>query len=262
MKNYHQQGFSFIEISVVLSVIGLVLASIMAGNYLLTAAKLNSIVTDVARVKAVVEGFYGKYDALPGDIPNATSFWATSCTNSGGSPVNPCNGDGDRRIEYNTSGGSEKFEDVRAWQHLSLSGYYPGDFSGVVSGNRFALGVNAPESEKAGLGYWIMRPMGTTTYYGQTGNLVMVGRVDGTTGTLDAAGLTVQESHSLDLKTDDGEPDTGDVFVGRGRGLGDERCMNGVAPTGDFTQNSASFEFADLEVSCIMAFWIDKDATN
>lgn len=258
MRNrVYQQGFSFIEIAVVLSVIGLVMASVVAGSYLLAAAKLNSIITDVAQVKTAVESFEVKYGSLPGDIADADRFWGTSCTTSGS---NTCNGDGDRRIEYDTGG--TLFEDLRAWQHLGLSGYYPGDFTGLVSGNRFALGVNAPASEKDNAGYWIMRPAGTSSYYGETGNLVMVGAVDGTAGTLNAAALTVQESHTLDLKVDDGEPDEGDVFVGRANGGGANSCMTGTSPTGDFTAASASFQFSDLEVSCIVAFWIDMDATN
>lgn len=258
----NQRGFSFVEVAVVLSVIGLVLASLMTGNYLLNAAKLNSIITDAAQIKSAIENFEIKYESLPGDMPNASSFWGTSCTNAGSSPVNPCNGDGDRRIEYNVSTGSERFEDIRAWQHLTLSGHYPGDFSGVVSGNRFTLGENAPQSEKAGAGFWIMRPSGTTTYYGQTGNLIMLGGVDSSSGFLNNAVLTVQEAHTLDLKTDDGVPDDGDVIVGRGNGLGEDRCMTGAPSTGNITSASATFEFADPEISCVMAFWLSKDGTD
>lgn len=251
-----QKGFSFLEIAVVLSVIGLMMAAIMTGSYLLSAAKLNAIITDVAHVKSAVENFQIKYNGLPGDMPDADRFWGTSCVDSGD---NSCNGDGDKRIEYNST---TLFEDLRAWQHLSLSGYYPGDFSGLVSNNRFALGGNAPVSEKDGVGYWIMRPLAGTSYYGQTGNLIMVGAVDETAGTMNAAGLTVQEAHTLDLKTDDGEPDEGSVFVGRGVDVGDDRCITGAAPLGEITEVNGAFEFEDLELSCVMAFWIEQDETD
>jgi hypothetical protein len=101
--------------------------------------------------------------------------------------------------------------------------------------------------------------MGTTRYYDTTGNLVMLGRVDTAGGTLDAGALTVQEAHSLDLKVDDGLPDSGSVFVGRGSGLGSNNCTDGESPIGNFTQSNASFRFADTAETCVMAFWVNKD---
>lgn len=253
-----RRGFSFVEMSIVLSITGLVLAAIIAGSHMLTAAKLNSVITDMAQIKTAVDGFETKYGALPGDMPDAASFWSQNCTNTGGTPNNTCNGDGNRRIEYS----STQFEDLRAWQHLSLSSYFPGDFTGLVSGNRFSLGTNAPESEITGVGYWLMYP--SSALYNTTGIAIMAGKVNSATGYPNAAAFSIEHAHALDIKVDDdGDPDGGDLYEGRGSDMGNNKCMVGASPLGDFTDtNAVSFNFGDsndLDESCVLVYWLDKD---
>ena len=61
-----------------------------------------------------------RYNYLPGDMPEATVFWAG--TNNG-------NGDGEISLVANSAGAG--FTEVgRVFEHLSLAGIYPGVFVG------------------------------------------------------------------------------------------------------------------------------------
>ena len=62
-----QPGFSLVELSIVLVILGLLTGGILAGQSLIRAAELRSISTDYSRYIAAVQAFRDKYFALPGD---------------------------------------------------------------------------------------------------------------------------------------------------------------------------------------------------
>jgi prepilin-type N-terminal cleavage/methylation domain-containing protein len=115
MKN----GFTLIELSIVLVIIGLVIGGVTVGQELIRSAELNSIITDVNRYTLAIKTFELKYDELPGDIDNAQSYWPT-CIDNG---PNTCNGNSNGRVV-------EAFENNRSWQHLSLSGIIAENYTG------------------------------------------------------------------------------------------------------------------------------------
>ena len=118
-----KHGFTLLELSIVLVVIGLVIGGITAGQSLIRSADLNNAITDIEKYRAAVANFELKYDSLPGDMSNAQSIWP-SCVDNGS---NSCNGNEDNVI--NTS--STIFEYVRFWQHLALAGLIEGNYSGI-----------------------------------------------------------------------------------------------------------------------------------
>lgn len=69
------RGFSLVELSIVLVILGLLTGGILAGQSLIRAAELRSYITDVQRYPAAVNAFKDKYFAYPGDMANATKFW-------------------------------------------------------------------------------------------------------------------------------------------------------------------------------------------
>lgn len=101
-KVLHRNGFSLIEIAIVLVIIGILTASVTAGRYLIKQAELKSIMQQVVDYRTSVHNFRGKYYSWPGDMPNATSFWGTGV--AGICPDNLCNGNGDDRIIGNSGG--------------------------------------------------------------------------------------------------------------------------------------------------------------
>lgn len=177
MKNLHshhaQPGFTLIELSIVLVIIGLLVGSVLVGQELIEAAEFRKIVRDIERYETAVYAFRDKYNCLPGDCPNATTFFgvsSTGCqissTNSGyvtsAGGTGTCNGAGHNYIgasdfaqgdeEIGWGGGRavvDPFQKVLFFHHLSLAGMVPGQFTGTFStstssGTGFLAGVDVP----------------------------------------------------------------------------------------------------------------------
>jgi len=69
-------GFTLIELSIVLVIIGLIVGGILVGQDLIRAAGVRAQITQIEKYHTAVNTFYGKYGYLPGDIPDpaASSF--------------------------------------------------------------------------------------------------------------------------------------------------------------------------------------------
>ena len=119
-----QRGFSLVELSIVLVILGLLTGGILTGQSLIRASELRSVVTQIQGFQSAAYSFRDKYFAMPGDMRNAESFWGTD---PNGCPTNTvqttrtqtCNGDGDGVIERRTvgTGSDERF---RAWQQRPM----------------------------------------------------------------------------------------------------------------------------------------------
>mgnify|MGYP001100732306 CR=1 FL=1 len=81
-------GFSLVELSIVLVILGLLVGGILGGKSLIKAAELRSISTEQAQWNTAIKAFRDKYFMLPGDMNNATSFGEpqTRCRSPAASP--------------------------------------------------------------------------------------------------------------------------------------------------------------------------------
>lgn len=80
-------GFTLLELSIVIVIIGLIVAGISAGQSLVRQAQLRQFTSNINQYKVAINSFTLQYDALPGDMDNTTSYWPTASTADG-------NGDG------------------------------------------------------------------------------------------------------------------------------------------------------------------------
>ena len=69
------KGFSLVEMAIVIDIIGLLVGGVLAGQNLMRAAEIRSIIEEEQRILGAVQAFQDKYAALPGDMSNATSVW-------------------------------------------------------------------------------------------------------------------------------------------------------------------------------------------
>jgi len=64
------QGFTLVEIAIVLVIIGLLLGGILKGQEMITQAKIKNVIADFSGVSAAYHGYQDRYRAIPGDDPN------------------------------------------------------------------------------------------------------------------------------------------------------------------------------------------------
>ena len=219
-----RKGFTLIEMSVVLVVIGLLAAGIILSQSLIRSSRVQTIIQDVATYQSAIVQFKQKYNAIPGDMSSATSYWGTN-PNCGvaagaGSGGQTCNGNGDGQITLDASG---PFEQFLVWQHLANGGFLNGPYTGTsYSGSTgpylyCSAGSNCPKgSVNQAQSYFLQYAsgaLGSTSYYWAqgAGHYLIVGasspaNLNGYPG---YPLLTAAETLSLDSKVDDGLPGLG-----------------------------------------------------
>ena len=120
MNRKYAQGFTLIEIAIVLVIIGLLLGGILKGQELITSARVRNLISQQDGVKAAFFGFQDRFRALPGDYTAATTnivgVAATAACGLG-------NGNGNGRVETANN------ENILAWEHLSKAGFITGTYT-------------------------------------------------------------------------------------------------------------------------------------
>jgi prepilin-type N-terminal cleavage/methylation domain-containing protein len=111
-----QQGFTLIEIAIVLVIIGVLLGGILKGQEMLTQGKIRAIEKELDGVAVAILGYRDRYKALPGDDSLASTRWTGAQTG---------NSDGIILGNFNSSTVTE--ESFLAWQHLRYAGLIGGD---------------------------------------------------------------------------------------------------------------------------------------
>jgi len=112
-----QQGFTLIEIAIVLVIIGLLLGGVLKGQELITSARVRNIIASQDGIKAAYFGFLDRYRALPGDYLTASAQAnIPGCAACFG-------GDGNGQIVNGASS-----EAIHVWEHLSKAGFITGSY--------------------------------------------------------------------------------------------------------------------------------------
>ena len=252
-------GFTLIELSIVLVIIGLVTGGILLGKDMIRQAELRSVLSDLTRYETAVQTFNGKYDQLPGDMSNAVSFWGAdaSCPNT---PTNTtpkaatCNGDGNGLISTFASYPATFNELFRFWQQLANAGLIEGQYTGAdgpAGSNQHAkIGVNVPASKFPRGGYSVYAPVNGSALYPASyfpNNYTHIFVFGAETSTAPTAGeiLTGPEALVLDKKGDDGKPGTGSIST---LSTGAGSCASTNA------QSTAQYVTTDNTVRCMLFF--------
>ncbi len=221
--NNKQRGFTLLELSISLVIIGLLVGGIMLGKQLIQQARLRGTIAEIDQYLKAAKLFQDQYMALPGDMKNATSIWGAAdadpetCKYTIGTGTQTCNGDGDGRITWQVAHSDTWYEQFRFWQHLSNAHLIQGQFSGVTLGGAagtqvYSLGVNAPASSVKG-GVYFAQNLSLAEAQALSAQFFVVNYGNYLRLATESSGavLTPAEAYQIDEKMDDGLPFSGKV---------------------------------------------------
>lgn len=258
-KQNSQRGFSLVELSIVLVVIGLIVSSVLVGQTLVRSAELRSTTSQYQGFNAAIAAFKTKYNSLPGDAKGFTKF---------GFGADAANGDGDGDgILTDGTFSTYSSSDVRDthgnelvffWNHLGSSGssLLPGSFLGTATGPDTTDFKEFVPPAKSG-GYWGVYSASNVNYFilGATGG--------GTRGKYVTENiLSPNDAMSIDEKIDDGKPNRG-VIKARGASGSDpdnlptfsSTSSNTVCTIGSSaTDSGALYNSSSEQTNCTLKF--------
>ena len=247
-KSYpHCSGFSLVELSIVLVILGLLTGGILAGRSLIRASELRSISVDFTNYETAILAFRDKYLGLPGDLHNATRFWGVSTANCDCSnDVNgTCNGNGNGFIDNDYG---NPYERQRIWRHLSLAGLIEGGYPGGTgpSCSYSPPGRYVPAGPIGDSIYRIEQASQSTYYtYGKTAqfNRIRLNLLTNSTYLLKA-----EEAWNIDTKMDDGSASQGRV-LGYPRPETVPGCATSNTPPADYDLDATNY-------ACNLVYWL------
>lgn len=266
-----KSAFSLIELSIVLIIIGLLIAGVTGGASLIKSSELRAAISEARGWSTAVNGFYNQFNAFPGDYnvvigsatgaagngnsrieafttaanPSGTASAAAGCVTTG-TPSNPCS-----------------FEDSVAWTQLRNAGVIDTNVVSAPTVNTTwsaTFGTTNPGSKIKSSGWVFDYGSGTAAALQnvQTGQnvVVLTGAPTGAPGATDSfvngagkvtAAITPADALSIDTKVDDGVANTGRI-----------RGVNPAGVAGCFS--SATYTTTETTKKCAISYQVDLNS--
>ncbi len=207
-----EQGFTLVELAIVMVIIGLLIGGILKGQELIANAKVSATISQLKGLDAAMNTFQDKYNALAGDMLSAQTRLPNGVAADSG------NGNG---VIDAVAGAAPTAasEGVRAFAQLARADL----ISGVTPTGAVVFGERLPVVKAAG-GMWLGTSAGNGSATGVGANALMGSRIYASLTRTAAAyaaangAIPVQMMAQVDRKMDDGNPATGGVYTLCGAG--------------------------------------------
>lgn len=217
-----RHGFSLLELSIALAIIGLLVGGIVGLRSYVNNATMTTMMNESKLLISAFQQFQTRYNNPPGDYCSTATICGTTASPTANT-VWPTafNGDGNGLIR--AAGTVFNEERYYAFQHLALGGLIQGRYTGAVNGTGGAtIGVNVEGSSMDKVAFIFDHPnaqdgfvSADALYFdGQYGNILRIaGLNDNATDIPNQAFLTGKQALSLDEKYDDTIPSTGMILT-------------------------------------------------
>ena len=187
-----QHGFTLVEIAVVLVIIGLLLGGVLKGQELIASARVRNLADQQGAIQAAYFGFQDRFGAVPGDMLKTAADDAIAANITTG-------GNGNGRLEDPSGSNWEELNAV--WEHLSKAEFIKGSYQGDTSSAPTAGNQNVSPNNVYG------SPVIMAFHDGYTDTGTPADRLLRHSG----GNTPVDIVRELDVKLDDGQPETGAV---------------------------------------------------
>lgn len=253
-----QQGFTLVELAIVMILIGIVSAGVLKGQEMIRQSRVKATIAQVQSYQRAYRVFQETYRFLPGDMPAAQSVLPNCAT------ANSCfNGDGDKRVGNPAATGPEypfalswspinpsvSSEHAQFWRHLALAGLIDGV---ETSGDEIGFGYSIPTSLYKGGFYarWAGSGSGIDSSLAHGNILVLRGNVGGSFSS-NYYSVSPYEAVQIDRLMDDGVAFSGSVrAISGGHNIGCGNANLGVNDETGFAQSLTA-------IRCELHFMLD-----
>jgi len=258
-----KSAFSLIELSIVLIIIGLLIAGITGGASLIKSSELRSIMGEARGYAVAVNSFFTQYDQYPGD----------ASTNVGNSSITEALGDRDNKIEFvNDVTASPIAEGIDAWFDLKDIGAIDLALTPLVhttattgslhSPISLVPVTNIPGSKIKGAGWAfdynsgnlqnVVVLTGTTTAYDASTASTLINGMNLATSPGESRNASTEiisapDALSIDSKIDDGKANSGNV-----------QSVNQTSTVADQCSATDAYKVASgARKLCVLTFRVD-----
>ncbi len=227
-RNTKQGGFTLIELSIVMVIIGLIVGGILVGQDLIQAAAVRAQITQLEKFNRAVNTFRVKYNALPGDMDSSTATTFGFSTARGGSGQGDSNGvlDGGATDTIAHKLQQGQGETGMFWVDLSspvAGGLIDGSFitateAGTTTASSTQIANYMPAAKVGANAYIYVYEYNQTASVGIAGlsgnyfGLATVNSITSGQMSTSSSTLTVRQAYNMDAKIDDGLPFSGTVI--------------------------------------------------
>lgn len=211
MKNKLNEinAFTLVELAIVLIIIGLITGGVFGVRSLIEGARTQSIIKEFNEIETAINVFYLEYDALPGDMSDASQYWP-----------GVQDGNNNRLVEWSDG------EYHLAWRHLYYSEIYIPSCK-TCTGKvvlTTSIGSRSPRSKSSYEHGWSITA--NTNDNNPTDDTNYLSLATNANNTTLSRGFLPMYAREIDRKMDDGEALQGD-FTGYYRW---GNCHNGIYP--------------------------------
>ena len=243
--NSKNRGFTLIELSIVIVIIGIIVGGVVLGSKVIDRARLAKVSSELSQIKQAYMMFDDTYVSVPGDYSGTTES-ATSCADATAAnafaAATVCSGDGDGKIEgtfstsaactYTSAGDCEfKF----AMNHLVYEDFLPASFSRRTE----SLDKGKLPKSFGNLTWHLIYYTGDANSNISTANPKHIIRLDAMGASI--AELSQQRAFEIDQKIDDGKATSG--MLGN-------HSVAGCVSSGDYATSAAA-------AHCPLAYSLD-----
>lgn len=229
-----RRGFSLVELSIVLVILGLLVGGILAGKSLIRASEVRGVMKDFDMIVTATNAFKDKYFGLPGDLTNATSFWSGTS-----------NGNGNGEVGWTG-------ESLRYWVHIANAGLVAGSYDGVASAaptpGTTRPGGNVYASQMTPGSYVFLHSSTYTGIYGKYGNMIRFAANKPSNGYHEQPLLRAEEAWNMDTKMDDGLADGGKLMTYTSW-VGGTRCVSGSNAV------PGAYNLSSTDIDCLVHYF-------